>query len=105
MDDTCAGEMIKGRARHLPAVNEDVIMFGTRGRNPHLLQRSRDKVEIALEGATHLSLPRDIGEHDIAPVGIDTAAATLATESMDAMRPTVVEVHLSLNILITAEDH
>ena len=104
VDDAAAGDVVEGVAGHFPAVDEDVVTAGSLRIDTQLAEHEGYHADVAVEGVADLLVLRDIAEHDVAHVGIDAAAATLAAIGLYAMCAAVVEVHLVLYELVAPED-
>ena len=64
-----------------------------------------DELQVAVEGETDVEIVGDVGEHDVAEIGIDAPSARFATIVFDAVRAHVVHVDFVFHQLVSAKDN
>ena len=105
MHDTAPRNVVKSRTRHLLAMYQNVVSATCLGLHAQLLQRSRNHVEVMIEGKAHIFVFRNVRKHHVAHVGIHASASAFAAESLNVVFPTIVKVHLVFYELVSAKQH
>lgn len=105
MHDTGAGQGKAGIAGYLAAAYKDVVVLGPDGVKSQSGKGFRDEVEEACEHLVRPGIGSDIGQHDIAHVGIDAAASALAPHHIDAVCTAIIQIDFIFHDLIAPEYH
>ena len=104
MDYGASGECIAGVAADLASGDENVVVLGLDRGVAECAQCRDEEVEVTLKDGFAVRVGRDIGNHQIPGVGIDTASSALAAVELHAVAPAVVEIDLVLHNLMPSED-
>ena len=105
MHDTGLRFQEKSITGNLLSIHEHIIPSGTLGIQPYRLQIACQYLEIPFKSGLDIRSVRDIGEHNVALVGIDASAAALSAEKIDSLFLAVRHVDLRLHNLIPSENH
>ena len=68
-------------------------------------QRLGHHVDVTPKGEVHIFVFRDVREHHIAHIGINTTPSALSTHGVDVVLPAVVQVHFVLDELVSPKDN
>ena len=96
--------MIECVSRYLLSAYKDIVAACSTGIDTQLLQGMLDHKHVAIEGEIDICGRSDIGEHDVALVGIDTSASALAAVHPDSIPAAVGHVNLAVDKLVAPED-
>lgn len=96
--------MIEGISADFSVANHNIVMLGPGGPNAHLFYHADYHFHIMLERCLSLISSSDVSKHNVRHIGIYTSPTTLPSVELYSVLPTIVEVHLRIDILVTAED-
>ena len=102
--DATPGDVVEGISRHLSPADEDIIPPAGLRVHAQSVQYQHQHVDVAVEREVDPLVLCDVGEHDVAAVGIDASATALAPIGLNAVCAAVVHVHLVLYQLVASED-
>ena len=97
--------MIESVSRYLAVANHHVVAAAGLGIDPHLAQHEHHHIYISVEGKSYCLILCDIGEHDVAHIGINASSPTLAAIGLYATLTAKLYVHLIFNKLIASENY
>ena len=104
MNNAVSRYVIERVARHLPAVDENVVTPTGLCVDAQFAEHQRHEVDVAVEGEVHLFVACDVGEHDVRHVGIHTPASAFAAKGGNAVLETILQVDFCLDDLVATED-
>ena len=102
--DTTPGQMVERCTTHLMAIYQDIVMRRSYGLKAQPTEHQQQHTDEAVERIRHILAMRDEAQHNVALIGVDTAAAALSAIHLNAVLAAIVDVHLVLHHLIAAED-
>ena len=104
MHDAAVAGTVEGGTGDLLTVEQDVVAPRDRYGNANAMQCVGGEMHAVLKHLLHVRLTADEGKHDVALIGVDAAATTLAARDEHAVLAAVVHVHLVLQQLVAAYD-
>ena len=97
------GQFVECVARHLLAAHKNIVAAGCPCIHTKTLQSILDHQHVTVEGKIDIGIGGNVREHQVAAVGKDTAATTLAAIKLDIIGLAERHIHFALNQLVSPE--